>query len=186
MLASGVAAAAAEPPPPKQASAEEIKARLAEHTRKKAAEVAAAAKAAKKEQTPVAPAATPAPAPALHPAEPPTVLPRVEVRKEKITELDQKLEKQNAEIAREKQNTKPTPLDETLNGPGVSKALAIFGGQSSDDRASVAKERVAMMQEERDLIEAIAQAQTKEEKAELERTLADMRAMRRELEQSLR
>jgi hypothetical protein len=193
--ALAASAAAAEPPPPKQATPEEIKARLAEHTKKKAAEAAEAAKAEKKDANPahaaapVAAPGTPAPKPAAQPGsneEAPTVLPKVEVRREKVTELDEKIAKQNEEIYREKKNTKPTPLDETLNGPGVSKALAIFGGQSSDDRANVAKERVAMMEEERDLIEAIAQAQTKEEKAELEKTLADMRAMRRELEQSLR
>lgn len=194
LVAFAVTALAAEPPPPKQASPEEIKARLAEHSKKKAAEAAEAAKAGKKEANPTPAAAapvvapgTPAPKPATPAAEEaPTVLPKVEVRREKVTELDEKIAKQNEQIARERKNTKPTPLDETLNGPGVSKALAIFGGQSSDDRSSVARERVAMMEEERDLIEAIAQAQTKEEKAELEKTLADMRAMRRELEQSLR
>jgi hypothetical protein len=72
-----------------------------------------------------------------------------------------------------------------LNGSKVSSALAIFGGQSSDDRSTVAKERVAMMEEERDMIEAIAQATTKEEKAELQKTLESMREMRRELEKSL-
>jgi hypothetical protein len=110
----------------------------------------------------------------------------VDVRKDRITELDRQLEKQNKEIAREKKNTKPTPLDETLNGPKVSKALALFGGQSSDDRSSIAKERVAMMEEEREMIEAIDQATTKEEKEELQKTLDSMKAMRREFEQALR
>ncbi len=181
-------------PAPKQATPEEIKARLAEHTRKKAAEAAEAAKAERRDTpppltAPVAPApsasAASAGTPKLPAQEAPTVLPKVEVRKGKITKLDEELSKQNEEIARERKNEKPTPLDETLNGPGVSKALAIFGGQSSDDRANVSKERVAMMEEERDMIEAIAQARTPQEKAELEKTLADMRAMRRELEQSL-
>jgi hypothetical protein len=72
-----------------------------------------------------------------------------------------------------------------LNGSKISTALAIFGGQSSDDRSSIAKERVAMMEEERDMIEAISQATSKEEKEELQKTLESMREMRRELEKSL-
>lgn len=200
----------AEEPAKKQATEEEIKARLAEHARKhamKSAEVpqkdtaaaAATGNATAKPKTgtaaPVNPptgaqpaqaaanatAATTPPAP-----EPPSVLPKVEVKRDRITELDRQVAKQNAEIAREKVNTKPTALDDTLNGAKVSKALAFLGGQSSDDRANIAKERVAMMEEERDLIEAIAQAQSKEEKEELQKTLDAMRAMRRDLEASLR
>ena len=198
------------PAPRKQATKEEIQARLAEHARKKAlgpaAEAAANKSAAEKNKrgasatgapvTPAVPDATTTPAApaadsktaATMPAipEPPSVLPKVEVRNSRITELDRQVAKQNQEIAREKVNTKPTKLDETLNGPKVSKALAIFGGQSSDDRANVAKERVAMMEDERDLIEAIAQAKNKEEKDELQKTLDQARAMRRDLESALR
>jgi hypothetical protein len=192
----------------KQATKEEIQARLAEHARKKAlgptAEAAAAKSAAEKGKpasetaAPVAPAANAAkgannvatdgksPTAAPGPVEAPNVLPKVEVRNGRITELDRQVQKQNQEIAREKVNTKPTKLDETLNGPKVSKALAIFGGQSSDDRANVAKERVAMMEDERDLIEAIAQATDKNEKEELQKTLDQARAMRRDLESALR
>lgn len=186
----------------KQASKEEIQARLEEHAHRKAMGAAAAEAAANQEKSasksdagaPVAAAAVSAAAEAKQEAakaaapadEAPTVLPKLEVQKGKITELDRQVAKQNREIAREKQNTKPTKLDETLNGPGLSKALAIFGGQSSDDRANIAAERVAMMEDERDLIEAIAQAQTKEEKDELQKTLDAIRAMRRDLEESLR
>jgi hypothetical protein len=196
-----------EATPPKQATKEEIQARLAEHTRKKEAKAAADKEAAGKaaatlkadtaataapvappqdyaaSKTATAPTATAAGKPAAEAAQ---VLPKVDVRKGRITELDVQLAKQNEEIAREKVNTKPTKLDETLNGPKISTALAIFGGQSSDDRANVAKERVAMMEEEKEIIEAISQAQTKEEKAELEKLLAEMKATRRELEQSLK
>jgi hypothetical protein len=200
----------ADEPAKKQATEEEIKARLAEHARKhamKSAELpqkgtaaeAAAGTAQNKSAagtgtgapvnpknasaTPNAANTPPAPTPAQEPA---SVLPKVEVKRDRITELDRQLEKQNAEIAREKVNTKPTALDDTLNGGKISKTLAIFGGQSSDDRANVAKERVAMMEEERELIEAISQAQSKEEKEELQKTLDAMRAMRRDLEASLR
>lgn len=201
-------ASAADAPPAKEetpakhaATKEEIQARLAEHTRKKEAQAAADKEAATKvaeaakadaaaTAAPVAPGAKTAPATptaATAKAEAPAqVLPKVDVRKERVTELDIQLEKQNQQIAREKAAAKPTVLDDTLNGSKISKALSIFGGQSSEDRANIAKERIAMMEDEKDILEAIAQAQTKEEKAELEKLLAQMRETRRELENSLK
>lgn len=191
---------------PKQASEQEIRARLAEHARKKLthavadapatpATTAETAQSGEKTSTVPAGAATATPAQAGNtvaatpPApvqEPAAVLPQVDVKKSRITELDRQLGKKNEEIAREKKNTKPTQLDQTLNGPKVSTALALFGGQSSDDRANIAKERVAMMEDEKSLMEAIAQTTDKTEKEELQKTLDGLKAMRRELETALR
>jgi sensor histidine kinase regulating citrate/malate metabolism len=42
------------------------------------------------------------------------------------------------------------------------------------------------MEAEKDIIEAIAQARTKEEKAELQKQLDELKAMRRQLDKSLR
>ncbi len=191
----------------KQASEAEIKARLAEHAARKKAAAEEVAKAGEKENRPSdtgapvladqdkesaasaanAPAASAGePAAAKPDADPATVLPEVRIRKDRITELDEQLAKQNKEIAREKQKTKPTALDETINSPKLSKAFALFGGQSSEDRSSIARERVAMMEEEKEIMEAISQAETKEEKEQLQKVLDAMRTMRRELEQSLR
>ena len=119
-------------------------------------------------------------------AEPATVLPKVEVRRERITVLDQKIAEQERDIAREKKNTKPSEVDTALNGPAASKALSIFGGESSSYRANIAKERVRLMESERDILEAMKSARTKEEKAELQKQLDEIRSMRRELEKSLR
>ncbi len=207
VIAASVAHAvhAAEKETKKQATDEEILARLRDHALKKRAARSAptsstAAPAASAEsvaasiaQNPPAKEAAQA-APENSAAAPKkeneeentTVLPEIQVRKDRITELDRQVAKQNREIRREKQNTKPTALDETLNGPKASKWFAIFGGQSSEDRANIARERVAMMEDERDLIEAIAQAQDPEEKEQLQRTLDSMRAMRRDLESALR
>ena len=99
------------------------------------------------------------------------MLPKVDVRKDRVTELDRQLEKQNQEMAREKKNTKPTPLDETLNGPKTSKVMALFGGQSSEDRSNIAKERVSMMEDERDMIEAIAKRPRRKRKKSCRRRL---------------
>jgi len=168
---------------------EEIRALILADAQKKAAEsAAAAAKPAGKgaPDTPAAPSAA-KPADSVPPATvqtPATMLPQVQVNKSRITDLDLEINEQDKAIAREKVNTKPTKLDESLNNPAVSKALAIFGGSSSEERSSLAQERVSIMEEEKELLEAMRLAKTKEERAELQRELDDLRATRRELEQA--
>lgn len=114
------------------------------------------------------------------------ILPKVEVRKDRITELDRQLHEQNKAIAREKKNTRQSEVDKTLNDSRVAKALSIFGGESSQHRSGIAQERVELMEAESDLLEAIAHAKTKEEKQELEKQLDQLKAMRRDLEKLLR
>jgi uncharacterized membrane protein YccC len=113
-------------------------------------------------------------------------MPTVEVKKARITVLDVQLAQQQREIAREEKLTKPTELDKALNDSKVAKTLSILGGQSADDRAGVAQERVSLMKEESDLIEAIAHAKTKEERTELQKELEVLRSYRRDLEKSRR
>lgn len=117
---------------------------------------------------------------------PPTVMPKVEVRNSRITELDQKIAKQEQAIAREKENTKSTETDRALNDPKVSRIFSLFGGESSEHRAGIAQERVSLMEAEKDILEAMKTARTKEEKAELQKQLDELKAYRRELEKSLR
>jgi uncharacterized membrane protein len=149
---------------------------------------------------PVAPTATatspakPAPVPAAAPArtaaqaekEKATVLPKVEVKKGRITVLDQQLAKQEQDIARERKNLKASEVDLALNDVKVAQPLAIFGGESSQFRQRVASERVELMEAEKDIMEAIARARTKEEKQELQKQLDQIRSFRRELDKSLR
>ncbi len=137
---------------------------------------------------PIAPVATAAKeASAPKPADPAaTLLPRVEVRQGRITELDLQVRQQEREIAREMKNTKSTDLDKALNNPEISHALSIFGGTSNEFRESVAKERISLMEAERDLMEEIAHAKTKEEKQELQSQLDDLKAIRRDLEKTMR
>ena len=168
---------------------EEIRALILADAQKKAAEAAApAAKPAGKgvSNIPAAPSAS-KPADSAAPATtqtPATMLPQVQVNKSRITDLDLEISEQDKAIAREKVNTKPTKLDESLNSPAVSKALSILGGSSSEERSSLAQERVNIMEEEKELLEAMKLAKTKEERAELQRELDDLRATRRELEQA--
>ncbi len=138
--------------------------------------------------TPTATVSTPSTAAATAEAkkQPATVLPKVEVNKPRITKLDQDLAKQDEAIAREKKNTKPSEMDKALNDEKIAKPLAIFGGESTQYRKQVANQRVSLMEDEKDLIEAIAHAKTKEEKVELQKQLDALRAERRELERAMR
>ena len=116
----------------------------------------------------------------------PTVLPKVEVKKDRITELDQQLAKQEQDIARERKHLKTSEVDAAFNDAKVARPLAIFGGESTQFRKRVASERVELMEAEKDLLEAIARARTKAEKQELQKQLDQLKAFRRELEKSLR
>ena len=118
--------------------------------------------------------------------QPATVLPKVEVKKGRITVLDQMLAKQDEEIAREKKNTKSSEVDLALNDAKVAKPLAVFGGDSAQFRKRVSSERVELMEAEKDVMEAMARAKTKKERDELQKQLDELRAMRRELDKSLR
>lgn len=119
-------------------------------------------------------------------AQAPTVMPKVEVKKGRITELDQQIAKQEHDIAREKVLTKSTEVDKALNDPKISKPLAFFGGESNKVRENLAKERVSLMEAERDIMEAMKTARTKEEKAELQKQLDQLKALRRDLEKAPR
>ena len=116
-------------------------------------------------------------------AEPATMLPKMDVRSGRITKLDQQIAKQNQDIRREREYTKPTELDKALNNPKLAKPLAIFGGESDAYRSQVSRERVSLMEDEKSLLEEIALAKTKQERAELQRQVDELRAYRRQLDQ---
>ena len=208
LLASSLAFAA-DDAPVKPDAKDSMKARMLEDAKKKAADAAtkapaAAPAAAKTVKNPLLadPSAAPAPAePADKPAEkspaakaanaqaatqPASVLPKVEVTKTRITVLDVQLAEQQKDIAREEKLTKPTDLDKALNGSKISKTLSALGGQSADYRAGNAAERVRIMKEESDLLEAIAHTKDKKEKEELQKELEELRTYRRELEKNQR
>ncbi len=119
-------------------------------------------------------------------AQPAAVLPKVEVTKPRITVLDVQLAEQQRQIDREEKLAKPTELDKALNNSTVAKKLSILGGQSADYRAGNAAERVRILKEESDLLEAIAHTKDKKEKAEMQKELDELRAYRRELEKNQR
>lgn len=113
-------------------------------------------------------------------------MPQVEVKKGRITGLDQKLAQQEMDIARERKNLQVSEVDRAFNDARIARPLSIFGGDSAQFRQGVASERVELMEAEKDLIEAIAFAKTKEEKAGLQKQLNELKTMRRELDRSMR
>ena len=196
------ASAADEPEAPKTSMKNVLKARIAEDARKAEAKNAAAKKSPASPANANPAAATAAPAAATSPATPAapvttstgkdganapaTVLPKVEVKKSRITVLDQQLAKQEEDIARERKNLKASEVDVALNNSKIAAPLAIFGGESSQFRQRVASERVQLMEAEKDIIEAMARARTKQERAELQKQLDEIRGFRRELDKTLR
>lgn len=173
---------------PKSSAREALKARLAEDAKKETAKQAAAPAPTKPDAAPAAPTATMAPKSETASAakQPATVLPQVEIRRERITELDVKIADQERAIAREQKNTKASEVDVALNDAKIAKPLSIFGGESAQFRKGVASERVELLEAEKDILEAMKLAKTKEEKAALQKQLDDLRAVRRELEKTLR
>ena len=201
-LGAGLAAATQDDNAPLPSARDMLRAQLAEAARNPAGKPVAGTPAAAPPITETAKALEKANSetnPLLaHPAEPETskpadirrqpatVLPKVEVSKPRITDLDHKLAEEDVLIAREKKNTKPTEVDKALNDVKIARPLAIFGGESAQYRSQVANQRVSLMEDEKDIIEAIAHAKTKGEKAELQKQLDALRTERRELEQAMR
>ena len=183
--AAAPAPAPAPAPDSKKALEEAIKARLNEHALKHATKTAAVPKAdpnAKPVATPQDAAAQAAKAK----EEEALLLPQVQVSQSRITELDRQLHEVDLEIAREKKKLKPTEVDNSLNDSQVSSALSIFGGSSADDRAHAAQERISLLEAEKDLLNEIALARTKEEKDALQKELIDLKTLRRELDRPIK
>ena len=187
-LAGSVLAETAEE---KAAREERVKARLAEHAHRKATQAAAKAEVDPAVAIPLAPTATPATTPADGTAPKPapeevTTLPSMEVRNSRITELDLQIRKLEKDIAREQKKAKSTDLDKGLNDGKAARKFSLFGGKSSEQRESVAAERVSLMEAERDILEVMKQNKTPAELALLQKQIDDLRAVRRNLDLELR
>ncbi len=114
----------------------------------------------------------------------PVVLPRVELRSRKFTELDKVLQKYEKQIAEEKEELEPNDFDDALNDE--KRSFSILGGRSRQYRKQIAKERIYLLEFEKDLAEAKAKTTSKEEKEALQKYIDDIKKMRRELEMTER
>ncbi len=127
----------------------------------------------------IAPAAAITAAPA---AEAVTTLPGLEVKGARITEIDIQIRKLEKDIAREKKKMKSSDLDKSLNDPALAKSVSLFGGKSTEQRESVAADRVNLMEAERDILEAMKQARTKADVAMYQQKIDDLKELRRNLD----
>jgi len=193
LLALGVtlaASALAESAEEKAAREERVKARLAEHAHRKATQAAAKAEVAPAVAIPPASATnvatTPADGAAAKAAEDVTTLPSMEVRNSRITELDLQIRKLEKDITRERKKMKSSDLDQSLNDSKAAKKFSLFGGKTTEQRESVAAERVSLMEAERDILEAMKLNKTRAELALLQKQIDDLRTVRRNLDTELR
>ena len=130
--------------------------------------------AADKAPAPTVPAATPAPAT--------MELPKMEITTQRVKKIDKEIKHLDKLIAREKNKIKPTDLDKTLNNGMVSKAAAIFGGNSADHMSIVAASRVMLLEQERDVLEAMKRPATLDELKMMEAQIEELRITRRNLD----
>ncbi len=113
----------------------------------------------------------------------PTIdLPTMKVQEKRIKAIDVELKKIDRQIVREKKQMKSTNLDKSLNSDKVSNAAAIFGGNSAAHLAAVAASRVALLEQERTLLERLKFPRTEEDQALVEKELVNIRTTRRNLD----
>jgi len=131
-----------------------------------------------------APAPAPATPPAVKPAPAPDVLalPKMEIIAERAKKIDKEIKRLDRMIAREKAKVKSTDLDKVLNNEKVAHAAAIFGGNSADYLSAVAANRVGLLQEERDVLEAMKRPATLDELKMMEAEIEQLRTTRRDLD----
>ncbi|MEJ1971496.1 MAG: hypothetical protein WDM96_02975 [Lacunisphaera sp.] len=124
------------------------------------------------------------PAPATAPAAAPDVLalPKMQVTAERAKKIDKEIKRLDKMIAREKAKVKSTDLDKALNNEKVAKAAAIFGGNSADYLSAVAANRVALLEQERDVLEAMKRPTTLDELKMMETEIQQLRTTRRDLD----
>lgn len=85
-------------------------------------------------------------------------------------------------IARASKQIKSTDLDKTLNNEKLTRAAAIFGGNSADHLSAVAASRVMLLEQERMVLEAMRRPATLEERNLMAAEIEQLRIARRNLD----
>ncbi len=110
------------------------------------------------------------------------VMPKFEVRRDRVRWLDREIKRIDKMIARERAKVKSTDLDRALNNDKLVRAAAIFGGNTADHLSAVAATRVNILENEREILEAMKRPATLEEMAMFEEQIAQLRLLRRDLD----
>ena len=127
------------------------------------------------DEKPAPPAARPA-------AEAPIELPKMEVTAQRVKKIDKEIKRLDKLIVRERNKIKSTDLDKALNNEKVAHAAAIFGGNSADHMSAVAASRVMLLEQERDVFEAMKRPATLDELKMMEAQIEEIRTTRRNLD----
>jgi hypothetical protein len=114
--------------------------------------------------------------------DPVLALPTMEVTAQRVKKIDKDIKRLDKMIAREKKKVKSTDLDRTLNNAQVSRAAALFGGNSAEYLSAVAATRVTLLETERDVLETMKRPATLEELALMEAEIEQLRLTRRNLD----
>jgi hypothetical protein len=132
--------------------------------------------------------ATPAAAANAKPAAPAEILelPKIQVTTQRIKKIDKDIKRLDKMIAREKAKVKSSDLDKALNNDKLARAAAIFGGNSADHLSAVAATRVALLENERDVMEAMKRPTTLAELAMMDKEIEQLRETRRNLDDAAR
>jgi hypothetical protein len=110
------------------------------------------------------------------------VLPKLEVTAQRAKQIDRELKRVDKMIAREKKKIKSTDLDKALNNEKLSRAAAIFGGNSAEHLSAVAATHVMLLEQERMVLEAMKRPATLEERKLMQTELDQIRLTRRNLD----
>jgi len=134
---------------------------------------------AAEEKAPAAPAQSEA-----KPATPAEVLalPKIEITAQRIKKIDKEIKRLDKMIERETAKVKSSQLDRTLNNEKLSRTAAIFGGNSSEHLSAVAASRVMLLEQERDVLEAMKRPATIDELKMMETEIEQLRTTRRNLD----
>jgi hypothetical protein len=109
-------------------------------------------------------------------------LPKMQVTAQRAKKIDKEIKRLDKLIGREKNKVKPTDLDKTLNNEKVTRVTAIFGGNSAEHMSIVAASRVMLLEQERDIFEAMKRPATLDELNMMEAQIEELRTTRRNLD----
>ena len=109
-------------------------------------------------------------------------LPKMEVTAQRVKKIDKQIKRLDKLIAREEKKVKSSDLDKALNHDKLVRAAAIFGGNTSDHLSAIAATRVALLENERDVLEAMKRPTTLAELAMMEKEIEQLRETRRNLD----
>lgn len=110
------------------------------------------------------------------------VMPKFEVHHQRTRWLNREIARIDKLIGREKRKVKSSDLDRALNNEKLVRAAALFGGNSAEHLSAVAATRVALLENEREILEAMKRPATLEEMGMFEEQIKQLRLLRRDLD----